>query len=74
MHWLEAFAFDSILVPYNFIMMQQPHYAHDFEALYTMCQARGVAVQTIKGIAAVVGRTVMRKRLAGTGRLPTPKR
>ena len=33
-------------------MMQQPQYAHDFEALYTMCQARGVAMQTIKGIAA----------------------
>ena len=52
MQSLEAFAFDSILVPYNFIMMQQPQYAHDFEALYTMCQARGVAMQTIKGIAA----------------------
>lgn len=52
MQSLEAYAFDSILVPYNFTMMQQPQYAHDFEALYAMCQARGVAMQTIKGIAA----------------------
>jgi len=52
MQSLEAFGFDSILVPYNFTMMQQPQYAHDFDALYTMCQARGVAMQTIKGIAA----------------------
>lgn len=52
MQSLEAFNFDSILVPYNFTMMQQPQYAQDFEALYAMCQARGVAMQTIKGIAA----------------------
>ena len=52
MQSLEAYGFDSILVPYNFTMMQQPQYAHDFDALYTMCQARGVAMQTIKGIAA----------------------
>ena len=39
-------------MPYNYTMMQQPQYAHDFNALYEMCQARGVAMQTIKGIAA----------------------
>ena len=52
MQSLEAYPFDSILVPYNYTMMQQPQYAHDFDALYDMCQARGVAMQTIKGIAA----------------------
>ena len=52
MQSLEAYPFDSILVPYNYTMMQQPQYAHDFNALYEMCQARGVAMQTIKGIAA----------------------
>jgi aryl-alcohol dehydrogenase-like predicted oxidoreductase len=52
MQSLEAYPFDSILVPYNFTMMQQAQYAHDFDALYNMCQARGVAMQTIKGIAA----------------------
>ena len=52
MQSLEAYPFDSILVPYNYTMMQQPQYAHDFNALYDMCRARGVAMQTIKGIAA----------------------
>ena len=49
---LEAYPFDSILVPYNYAMMQQPQYADDFNALYNMCQNRGVAMQTIKSIAA----------------------
>ena len=48
---LERFAFDSILVPYNFAMMQNPQYAEDFEALYALCMARQVAMQTIKAIA-----------------------
>lgn len=48
---LEAFEFDSILAPYNFAMMQNPAYAEDFEALYQLCQKRGVAIQTIKSIA-----------------------
>ena len=49
---LEAYPFDSVLVPYNYAMMQQPQYADDFNALYNMCQDRGVAMQTIKSIAA----------------------
>ena len=32
-------------------MIQQPEYSGDFENLYTLCQARGVAMQTIKAIA-----------------------
>ncbi len=48
---LERFPFDSVLVPYNFSMMQQPEYASDFETLVATCEARGVAVQTIKAIA-----------------------
>jgi aryl-alcohol dehydrogenase-like predicted oxidoreductase len=48
---LEAFEFDSILVPYNYAMMQNPQYAEDFEALYELCQSRQVAMQTIKSIA-----------------------
>jgi aryl-alcohol dehydrogenase-like predicted oxidoreductase len=47
---LEQFDFDSVLLPYNYIMMQNPHYAADFEALLQLCQARNVAVQTIKSI------------------------
>ena len=47
---LERFPFDSVLLPYNFVMMQNPGYARDFEALLALCEQRGVAVQTIKGI------------------------
>jgi aryl-alcohol dehydrogenase-like predicted oxidoreductase len=47
---LERFAFDSVLLPYNFVMMQNPAYAADFEALAATCGERGVAFQTIKGI------------------------
>lgn len=45
---LEAFEFDSILVPYNYTMMQNAQYAQDFEALFELCQSRQVAMQTIK--------------------------
>ncbi len=48
---LEAYPFDSILVPYNFTMMGNPVYAQDFEVLYATCQERNVAMQTIKSIA-----------------------
>lgn len=48
---LEAFPFDSILVPYNFSMMANDEYAEDFNALYELCQGREVAMQTIKAIA-----------------------
>jgi aryl-alcohol dehydrogenase-like predicted oxidoreductase len=48
---LERFAFDSILLPYSFVMMQTPGYAAEFETVLSLCQARGVAVQTIKSVA-----------------------
>jgi aryl-alcohol dehydrogenase-like predicted oxidoreductase len=48
---LEHFPFDSVLLPYNFTMMRDPVYAADFEALLAVCEARGVAVQTIKSVA-----------------------
>ena len=47
---LERFPFDSVLLPYNYVMMQNPRYAADFEALLSLCAERGIAVQTIKGI------------------------
>ncbi len=47
---LERFDFDSVLLPYNYPMMQNPQYAADFEALLAMCQERNVAVQVIKSI------------------------
>lgn len=48
---LERFPFDSVLLPYNFTMMSTPEYAADFEALISLCEQRGVAVQTIKSVA-----------------------
>lgn len=48
---LERFAFDSVLLPYNFPMLDIPEYAAEVEALLATCQQRGVAVQTIKAIA-----------------------
>lgn len=48
---LERFDFDSVLLPYSYIMMQNPQYAADFESLLTVCQQRNVAVQTIKAVA-----------------------
>lgn len=47
---LERVDFDAVLLPYNYAMMQNPQYAADFEALMAVCQARNVAVQTIKSI------------------------
>jgi aryl-alcohol dehydrogenase-like predicted oxidoreductase len=47
---LERFDFDSVLLPYNYTMMQNPHYAADFERLLAVCEQRGVAVQTIKAL------------------------
>lgn len=47
---LERFAFDSVLFPYSYVMMQNPTYAADVEALLDRCAERGVAVQTIKAI------------------------
>lgn len=48
---LERFPFDSVLLPYSHVMLQQPAYARDVEALLALCAERGVAVQTIKAVA-----------------------
>ena len=48
---LERFAFDSVLLPYSHVIMQDAQYAADFERVLATCGERSVAVQTIKGIA-----------------------
>src|SRR5665213_410015 len=48
---IARFDFDSVLLPYNFVTMQSPYYAENFEALVAACAERGTAVQTIKSIA-----------------------
>ena len=47
---LGRFDFDSVLLPYNFVLIQNAQYAADFEELLALCQRRNVAVQTIKSI------------------------
>ena len=48
---LERFDFDSVLLPYSYIMMQDPHYAAAFEQVATVCADQNVAMLTIKSIA-----------------------
>ena len=48
---LEAFDFDSVLLPYNYFMAQNERYLADFEAVEKICQERKLALQTIKSIA-----------------------
>lgn len=48
---LERFDFASVLCPYSLMSLADPQYAREFEQLYDVCQARGVAMQTIKSIA-----------------------
>lgn len=49
---LKRFDFDSVLLPYNYVMQQNEKYMADFEALLKLCAERNVAVQTIKSITA----------------------
>lgn len=48
---LERFEFDSVLLPYSYVLMQLPEYRADVEALFATCEERDVAIQTIKSIA-----------------------
>ena len=48
---LERFAFDSVLLPYNWVQMQDPRYADSFEAVAALSAQRGIALQTIKSLA-----------------------
>ncbi len=48
---LERFDFASVLFPVNFVLLDNPGYRADVEALLAVCAERQVAVQTIKSIA-----------------------
>jgi aryl-alcohol dehydrogenase-like predicted oxidoreductase len=48
---LDRFDFDTVLLPYNYITMQNAYYRENFEALLKTCAERRVAVQTIKSVA-----------------------
>ena len=47
---LERFDFDSVLLPFSYVMAQNEQYRSDFLSLIGICQSRNVAVQTIKSI------------------------
>ena len=47
---LEIYDFDSVLLPYSYILMQNPGYAADVNALLAVCAQRNVAVQAIKTV------------------------
>ncbi|MYH62017.1 MAG: aldo/keto reductase [Caldilineaceae bacterium SB0675_bin_29] len=47
---LQAFDFDSILLPWNIQMKQNPQYAADFDRVVGLARQRGIAVQTIKSL------------------------
>ncbi|MDE0712452.1 MAG: aldo/keto reductase [Rhodospirillales bacterium] len=53
MHYrsLQRFDFDSVLLPWNFVMYENARYRKDFETLCKLCEQRDIAVQTIKSIA-----------------------
>ena len=48
---LARFDFDSVLLPYNFFMAQDPRYQAAFDDVLAVCRERNVAVQVIKTIA-----------------------
>ncbi len=47
---LQAFDFESILLPWNIQMKQNSQYASDFERVVGLARERGIAVQTIKSL------------------------
>jgi predicted aldo/keto reductase-like oxidoreductase len=48
---LERFDFDTVLLPCNYLLMQNQGYAADFNHLISYCRAHNIAIQTIKSIA-----------------------
>lgn len=48
MQALARYDFDSVLLPWNYLLQQNPQYARDFRALETICREKNVALQMIK--------------------------
>jgi aryl-alcohol dehydrogenase-like predicted oxidoreductase len=48
---LERFDYDSVLMPFNYTLIQDSGYRADVDRLLALCAERNVAVQTIKSIA-----------------------
>ena len=54
---LERFDFDTVMLPYSYIMMQDPHYAAAFNRLAAVCQRaeRGIADNQVDRASSMVG-------------------
>ncbi len=50
MRSLAAFPFDSVLLPWNYVLYRNETYRQDFQRLQAECQHQNVAIQTIKGV------------------------
>jgi aryl-alcohol dehydrogenase-like predicted oxidoreductase len=48
---LERFDFDSVLLPYSYLLVQHEVYRADVEELLAICNEREVAIQTMKAVA-----------------------
>ena len=48
---LDVYDFDTVLLPYNYILMQNAEYAANYEKLVERCKRDNIAIQTIKSIA-----------------------
>lgn len=59
---LQAFDFDSILLPWNVQLKQNREYAADFDRVVGLARERGIAVQTIKSLARGPWATTPRSR------------
>jgi aryl-alcohol dehydrogenase-like predicted oxidoreductase len=47
---LERFDFDSVLITYSYILMQNPNTTAEFDSMMELCRERDIAVQTIKSV------------------------
>lgn len=48
---LKQYDFDSVLAPYNYLLMQHPTYSKSFDRLFNYCKENNIALQTIKSAA-----------------------
>jgi aryl-alcohol dehydrogenase-like predicted oxidoreductase len=48
---IAEFSFDSVMLPYNYRMMQNPAYKKDCLRLFELCREKNIAVQVIKTLA-----------------------
>ena len=66
---LHAFDFDSVLFPYNFVLLERPDYRADVEALLELCaQRNGCRCRRSSRSPAAVGRAAAKASSAGTSR------